>query len=127
MLHFHFELSLQLEVLMLTQLPSLYPAAFPSGPAHSDLMNFVAAALPTKWRLVGVQLGLSLGSLDEIEKNHSDDCKRCFSAVFSEWEHQNTSPYCWGTVVHVLQAPSVEENRVAEDVKKHFMRSHDTW
>lgn len=87
-------------------------------------MNFVAATLPTKWRLVGVQLGLSITSLEEIEKGYSGDCKRCFSAVFSEWEHQNTSPYCWDTVVRVLQAPSVEENRVAEDVRTHF---NDSW
>ena len=102
-------------------------AAFSNGPAHSDLMNFVAATLPTKWRLVGVQLGLSLTSLDEIERSFSNDCKRCFSAVFQEWELQNTSPYSWDTVVHVLQAPSVEENRVAEDVRAHFMQGHDRW
>ena len=93
-----------------------------AGPSHSDLMNHVAAALPTKWRIVGLQLGLSLPRLDEIERNHSD-CRRCFSAVFSEWEQQETSPFSWETVVSVLQTPSVEENRVAEEVKTHFVRT----
>jgi hypothetical protein len=88
-------------------------------------MNFVAAMLPTKWRLVGIQLGLSSNSLDEIETSHPNDCKHCFSAVFREWNRQKTSPYCWDTLVNVLQAPSVGENRVAEDVRVHLMQNQD--
>ena len=101
------------------------PAALSSAPSHGDLMNLVAAVLPAKWRLVGVQLGLSTAKLDEIESHPPHDCKRFFSSVFSEWESQDTLPYTWATMVRVLQSPSVEENRVAEDIKLCFPLDFD--
>ncbi len=103
----------------------LIAAALSTAPSHSDLMNLVAAVLPAKWRLVGVQLGLSTARLDEIESHPPYDCKRFFSSVFSEWESQDILPYTWATIVHVLQAPSVEENRVAEDIKLHSLGNSD--
>ena len=105
----------------------LFPfLALSDSPSHSDLMNFVAAALPTKWQLVGIQLGLSAAKLSEIEHRHFSDCERCFGSVFQEWEHQDTSPYTWETVIEVLRQPSVEENRVAEEILALFRANPDT-
>ena len=101
-------------------------SALSDSPSHSDLMNIVAATLPTKWQLVGIQLGLSAAKLNEIEHHHFSDCKHCFGLVFQEWEHQGTSPYTWETVVEVLRQPSVEENRVAEDILALFRANPDT-
>ena len=95
------------------------------SPLLGDLMNHVAAALPTKWKMVGVQLGLSLAKLDEIEASNFGNCKCCFSSVFSEWEKLNTTPYSWSTIIDVLQTPCVEENRVAEDLRSYLVDDYD--
>ena len=40
-------------------------------PNLDDLMNDVAAVIPAKWRLVGVQLKLPNGTLDEIQAQNA--------------------------------------------------------
>ena len=103
-----------------------YYSALSDSPAHSDLMNFVAArVLPTKWHVIGIQLGLNVTKINEIESYHFNDCTRCFTSIFSEWESQNTSPYNWATIVEVLRMPCVEENRVAEEIEALFRADHD--
>lgn len=88
-------------------------------------MNFVAAAIPAKWKLVGVQLGLSTGKLNEIESRPPYDCRMFFSYVFSEWQSEDVLPYTWATIVNALQAPSVDENNVAQYIKSHFPSYYD--
>ena len=41
-------------------------------PELYDLLNRVAAEIPVKWKLVGVQLKLKIASLDNIYVNHQD-------------------------------------------------------
>lgn len=90
-------------------------------------MNLVAAALPAKWKLVGVQLGLSFAKLDEIESYFHGDCIHCFGSMFSEWEKMRHSdfPYCWDVLVNALQTPSIGENKVAEDIKSFFTNNYN--
>ena len=45
-------------------LSSKYPAGLESEPELSDLMNEVAAEIPSKWRDVGVQLGVDHSVLE---------------------------------------------------------------
>lgn len=105
----------QLQFIQHIQPSSLKLSTYPS---QSDLMNLVAAPLPTKWRLVGIQLGLSMSTLDEIENSHPHDCKRCFMSVFSAWESQGTSPYSWTTIVEALRSSCVEENVAAAKIEQ---------
>lgn len=90
------------------------------GPSHSDLMNYVAAELPTQWQAVGIQLGLSIPKIKDIERSNHNDSIRCFSAVFWEWENQRTAPYTWETMLKALRSDSVKENRVAERIDSLF-------
>ncbi|KAL5490967.1 hypothetical protein EMCRGX_G016178 [Ephydatia muelleri] len=46
-------------------------------PNLGDLMNDVAAVIPTKWRLVGVQLKLPNGTLDEIQAQNAGRPDQC--------------------------------------------------
>ena len=41
--------------------------------APSDLMNDVASVIRVKWKLVGVQLELSSGTLDSIQAQKLED------------------------------------------------------
>ena len=91
-----------------------------SEPELLDLMNEVAAKIPSKWRDVGLQLGLDQGVLEGITLISPGDTNLCYSNVFTQWKNLNliTSPYTWSTIVQALQAPAVGEKRLAEKIKK---------
>ena len=86
-------------------------------PELPDLMNKIASAIPAKWRAVGIQLGLSTGTLDGIQSENGskpNSCLQSFEKVFTEWKQQNAKPYTWDTIIGVLRTPSVDEIALAE-------------
>ena len=88
-----------------------------SEPKLLDLMNEVAAVIPSKWRDIGLQLGLSQGVLEGIATISPRSTNLCYSNVFTLWENQNSYPYTWSTIVEVLQAPAVGEETLATKIK----------
>ena len=95
-------------------------------PSLKDLMNEVAAVIPSKWRAVGVQLSLSGGILDSIQNKHAGKVKACldsFEEVFRTWKDQATtgvtcSPYTWLTMIDALKTPAVGEVALAESLEQ---------
>ena len=78
---------------MYSDLYSKYPAGLDSEPELSDLMNEVAAKIPSKWRDMGMQLGLDEGRLDAIALISSGNTNHCFSNVFTLWKnHADETP-----------------------------------
>ena len=91
----------------------------PEPPKLSELMNDVAAAIPAKWRLVGVQLELPSEVLDEIQDMNAtmpNMCLHCFEQIFAKWERLGTSLYTWKTLVNALCSPAVGEVHLAEQL-----------
>ena len=89
-------------------------------PDLDDLMNDVAAVIPAKWRLVGVQLKLPNGTLDDIQAENAGRpglCKLSFEQVFTKWRSLGTSPYTWETMIKALSSPAVEEVTLADKLK----------
>ena len=84
-------------------------------PELVELMNEVAARIPSKWREVGIQLHLSTDHLDGIAVSVSSPHNR-FCSVFTLWKKQMTLPYKWSTVIQALKAPAVNEIRLAEEL-----------
>lgn len=82
-------------------------------------MKEVAAEIPSKWKDVGLQLGISPGVLDGIAANRPEDINNRFSDVFTKWKNQ-AHPHTWSTVVNVLQNPAVGENRLADKIIQKF-------
>ena len=80
-------------------------------------MNEVAAKIPGKWRDVGLQLGVDQSILEGIATISLGDTNLCYSNVFARWKNQKTYPYTWLTIVEVLQAPAVGEERLATKIK----------
>ena len=99
---------------------SKHPVGLDREPTTQLLMNEVAAKIPSKWRVVGLQLGLKHGELDGIAANCSNDTSHCYSNVFEHWKNSKTHPYTWLTIVNVLQAPSVNEERLADEIKSKY-------
>ena len=97
----------------------MLPAGLDSEPELPDLMNEVAAMIPSKWRDIGLQLGLDQGVLDGIATISPRNTNLCYSNVFTLWENKNSTkhPYTWSTIVEVLQAPSVGEESLANKIK----------
>ena len=98
-------------------------------PNLDDLMNDVAAVISAKWRLVGVQLKLPNGTLDEIQAQNAgrpDDCKHSFEQVFDRWRSLGTSPYTWETMINALRSPAVGEVTLANELntKIHVSIAH---
>ena len=88
-------------------------------------MNDVAAAIPAKWRQVGVQLKLPSEVLDEIQDQNAsktDMCKLSFEQVFKKWKGSGTSPYTWETMVNVLRSPAVGEVDLAGELSSKYVR-----
>ena len=84
-----------------------------SEPELADLMNEVAANIPSKWQEVGIALKVSDGDLAGFAQS---DCNKCFISVFTTWKNRQTSPYTWQTVVKALQSPVVGENKLATNI-----------
>ena len=71
----------------------------------------------TKWYNIGVQLDIPTFQLKNIEKRSSDSMDQ-LRDVLDYWMSNDSSP-SWSQIVDALKAPSVSENRLAEEI-------HDT-
>ena len=92
-------------------------------PTQWNLMNCVAAEIPAKWKVVGIQLRLSSGTLDSIQSENAGKPQAdllSFEQVLSKWERQGPSPYTWQTITEVLRTPSVGEVALAERLHKKY-------
>ena len=101
---------------------STYQAGLDSEPELPDLMNEVAAKIPSKWRDIGLQLGVDQGALKEIAAISPGDTNLCYTNVFTRWKNQNsmTHPYTWSTIVHALQTRAVGEERLAYEIRNNL-------
>ena len=82
-------------------------------------MNKVAAVIPTKWKLVGLQIGLEPPQLEIIEQKHafSHNPVLCFCDVFTEWKKRRTSKCSWSTIISALNSQLVGEAALADQLK----------
>ena len=81
-------------------------------------MNEIASVIPAKWRDVGIQLGVSPGTLDGIQSQNAGKppisaLQHSFERVFVEWKQLAQCPYTWKTIIDVLTTPAVAENELA--------------
>ena len=83
-------------------------------------MNEVATEIPSKWRDMGLQLGVNQDVLEGIASISQGDFNRCYSNVFTQWKNQNstTYPYTWSTIVQALESRAVGEKRLADKIKE---------
>lgn len=91
--------------------------------ARRDLSNDLAAAIPDKWRKVGIQLDLSVRQLDAVAMIERDPVNQ-FMTMLDWWERfDNTRRPCsWSTIVEVLRTNSVGEESLAKELEKKYCR-----
>ena len=133
-LHFYFEngytctgglSTTWLLVFLFTGLGSKY-AGLESKPQLSDLMKEVASKMPVKWKEISIQLGLTLNDQKCFIDATSGDPNQCFTFVFNVWRNQATRPYTWSTVIQVLEAPAVDETRLAWELRTKLQSKCDS-
>ena len=94
------------------------PLSLDSEPSLPHLMEKVAAVIPHKYEMVGLQLGLTLGELQVIGPRHPklEDYHRAFGEMFGVWKRRGSPPYTWRTIIGVLSTASVGEVRLSEEL-----------
>ena len=101
------------------------PLSLDSEPSLPHLMEKVAAVIPHKYEMVGLQLGLTLGELQVIGPRHPrlEDYHRAFGEMFGVWKRRG-SPYTWRTIICVLRTASVGEVRLSEELTSWITQGH---
>ena len=90
-------------------------AGIESEPELSDLMNEVASKVSSKWKIISIQLGLTHNDQECFIASNSDPI-HCLASVFKVWRSRVTKPYTWSTIIEALEAPSVDEVRLAQEL-----------
>ena len=113
-----------IRLLLFLELCERYPGGLEDKPELRDLMNEVAARIPSKWRQFGIELRLSPDELDRFLLANLGDTLPCFSSVFTFWQKKmSREPYSWLTVVESLRAPAVGELKLALELIKKLTRT----
>ena len=99
----------------------------PSGPQIKDLLDEVAAMVPAKWELIGVQLGVPEHVLKSIKYQMAgmpDHPLHAFKLMLCRWKSRCPPDQCsWATIIGSLEAPSIGEKNLAAQLKCKYMNS----
>lgn len=87
-----------------------------SEPQLRDLMNKVAARRPHRWSEIGLELGMTQSDLENWRVMYGGNSTRCFSTIFESWK-EKTRNHSWAAIIAALEAPLLDESRLAEEVK----------
>ena len=94
-----------------------------SVPELKALMSAVAAKIPAKWRLVGIQLDVPVEALDDIQlqmAGRPDSNIAAFELVLGKWQSRHPHKYTWSTIINALEDPSVDAKVVAAELRTRY-------
>ena len=82
----------------------------------------VASVIPDKWEDVAIELDLPMATITTIERERQGSLRHCFGKVFDHWQKNPTPqrPFCWDTVIKVLQSTTVNEPVLARNISQQF-------
>ena len=83
-------------------------------PSLDCIMEYVGCHVESKWKAVGVELGLESNVLDSIEIGNYRDPNRCMTQAFVKWKEMMTKPYTWQTILVALCMPIVHDKECAK-------------
>lgn len=85
-------------------------------------MNSVCA----KWYDIGMQLRVSVDTLDAIKKQYLNDSSDCLRETLKTWLKSYPLPTTWSTIVDALRSSIVGEGRLADSLKHKYCSKQDT-
>ena len=92
---------------------------FPMG--IKDLMHHLESIVKN-WFQLGMQLGLPMSKLEEIESNNPSNILRCKRLMLQEWQRRPTLKPSWCTLVDALC--SIKENTAGDKISRLFSESY---
>ena len=78
-----------------------------------------------KWDNIGLQLRVSVGTLDAIKEQY-DDPSHCLKETLKTWLKTCPSPPTWKNIVDALRSSTVGEVRLAGDLEQKYCSTQDT-
>ena len=90
---------------------------FCTEPTLKDLSNDIIVPLKSKWREIGIQLGVSPDELDVYYDVRNRNIPLCFTDVLEKWRKSDQLPYTWATILEILESPFIGESAVASAIK----------
>ena len=94
---------------------------FPMG--IKDLIHHLEDIVKN-WLQLGMELGLPVSKLEEIEYNNPSNVLRCKRLMLQEWQRRPTLKPSWYTLVDALC--SIKENTAADKISQQFSELGDT-
>ena len=88
----------------------MYTIGLISGSLGIDDFKDVQAALwdaRDKWYNIGVQLNMSIASLDAIRRENRDNPDTCFNEMLSNWLRNGRPPLTWNNLADALRSRPV--------------------
>ena len=78
-----------------------------------------------KWYNIGLQLRMSVGTLDAIEEQY-DDPSHCLRETLKTWLKTSPSPPTWSNILDALRSSTVGEVRLAADLEQKYCSTQDS-
>ena len=78
-----------------------------------------------KWYDIGLQLRMSVGTLDAIKEQY-DDPSHCLRETLKKWLKTCPSPPTWKNIVNALRCSTVGEVRLATDLEQKYCSTQDS-
>ena len=85
------------------------------APTIALLMTHVAHKIPTMWYEVGIQLSITIPTLDAFEEQTNKQT-RLYTKVFEQWRREGKVPYTWSTIIKALE--DVGEIGIATELRE---------
>ena len=84
----------------------------------SDLAKVLKALWEarSKWYNLGLELGISHGSLDAIKQDNLHVTGDCLSAMLREWLKRDQPPPTWHSLSNVLESPTVNMGELIKEL-----------
>ena len=70
----------------------------------------------SKWYNLGLELGISPGSLDAIKRDNIHISGDCFSAMLREWLMRDEPPPTWHSLSNALRSPTVKMRELIKEL-----------
>ena len=80
-------------------------------------MTHVAHKIPSMWYEVGIQLSITIPTLDAFEEQTNKQT-RLYIKVFEQWRKEGKVPYTWDTIIKALE--DVGERSTAIELREYL-------
>ena len=83
------------------------------------LLNSGLICLTSKWKLVGIGLGIPYDQLKDLESKY--DNYDCLQRVLDMWFNGHGNAQTWETLINVLRSSAINESKLADKIEREYV------